>query len=151
CPRGHTRPFDAIIIGERMIVVLDIWSQAGPSVNGLNLGFLARIRDRPDLADGVWQSFRRETEKLKALLQDRFEIEPGRGAPEKLWSSAPHFGSGEATATVDTADLRSFARAATRLDKASSFPLLRSGTVERIATFLTDEASAEPERTAPGP
>lgn len=145
CCRGYTRPFDAIIIGDRLIFVLDIWSRAGLIANRQKIAFFASFDDKSLLPDGFWSSFRRETEKLKALLHDRFEVEPGRVVPDKIWSRAQLFDATEAPAKADSADLRSFARAAIRQDKASSFRPLPRKAVDRMAAFLTEVARVAPE------
>jgi hypothetical protein len=145
CRRGHTRPFDAIIIGSRMIFVLDIWSPRGLIENQQKTAFFARIYSEPNVPEG-WLNFRSEIEKLKAALHDRFEVEPGRIVPEKIWNRAPRFHSAEVVAWADTADLRSFTRAATRRDKTSIFAPMRRGLINQIATFLTEEAKAAPKR-----
>jgi hypothetical protein len=148
CRRGYTRPFDAIIIGDRMIFVLDIWSPHGLIANRQKSAFFARISGQTDFPEG-WQSFRSEIEKLKAALHDRFEVEPGRIVPEKIWSRAPQFDSAEVHPKADSADLRSFTRAAARLDRASIFAPLHRKVVDRIVTFLTEDAIAAPERRIP--
>lgn len=135
CCRGHTRPFDAVIIGDRIIFVLDIWSHSVRMANPQKSGLFARLHDASRAQDDFWRDFRRDTEKLKATLHDRFEIEPGRVVPEK-------FG----TAT-DNAELRSFARAATRYDRAAMFAPLSSKAVDRVATFLTEEPTEAPKPT----
>lgn len=144
--RGHTQPFDAIVIGVRMIFVLDIWSHAGPNANRQKSGLFARFYEesRPD---DFWQDFRRGTEKLKALLHDRFEVEPGRVTPEKIWIRAQRLDSAEAAAAADTAELRRFARSATRRDRAAMFAPLQKKAVDRLATFLTDDSPAAPKPT----
>jgi len=145
CRRGHTRPFDAIIVGDRMIFVLDIWSSGGLIANRQKSTFFARISGEPDFPEG-WQSFRAEIEKLKAALHDRFEVEPGRIVPDKIWCREPRIASAAVGARADTADLRKFTRAATRLDKASIFAPLHRKLVDRIVTFLTEDAKAAPHR-----
>jgi hypothetical protein len=140
--RGRTRPLDAIVIAEKTIFVIDLRSYSGLIAVRDKAPFQADGKDiehKDNKPDGFWANFQQEAYKVKVMMQERFGVDTIRVMPKIVWARSQRFDYGDSGRDEDVTDARTFARVASRRDKASSHPPFAREQLLAIARFLMDD------------
>lgn len=150
--RGSTEPFDALVIGEKSISVVNIVNEPG------------RVRVRIGKAyevDGeqvAWaagkpsslREFNTEVHKLCLLLRDRLDLDPYRVAGKMIWVGATQIDHESSATREEVTDIEQFVELAVKRDERMLLGPLSSQQVEAIAGyFLTQLEEEEAGPSAP--
>ena len=150
--QGSTEPFDALVIGEKSISVVNIVNQPG------------RVRVRIGRAyevDGeqvAWttgkpsslRAFNTEVHKLCLLLRDLLDIDPYRVAGKMIWVGATEIDHESSATREEVTDIEQFVELAVTRDERMLLGPLSKQHVEAIAGyFLTAEQDEEEAETPP--
>lgn len=143
---GSTEPFDALVIGEKSISVVNIVNEPGR--------VLVRI-GKPYEVDGeevAWaagkpsslRDFNTEVHKLCLLLRDRLDIDPYRVAGKMIWVGATQIDHESSATREEVTDIEQFVELAVTRDERMLLGPLSKLQVEAIAGyFLTTQQEGQ--------
>lgn len=149
-PRGSTNSFDALVIGEKTISIVNIVNEPGR----------VRVRiGRPYEVDGeevAWttgkpsslRDFNNEVHKLCLLLRDRLDVDPYRVAGKMIWVGASQIDHESSATREEVTDIAQFVELAVKRDERTMLGPLPRHQVEAIAEYFLSTQEEDEARSA---